>query len=51
MGGAGLWLCLSYSAATPNDQKILGGDLIAGDVLGLMFDIDAELDKAGIPVL
>lgn len=44
------WRGLSYSPAD-NGRQVIGLDIRMGDVLGLMFDANEELNKFGVPVL
>ncbi len=43
------WHHLSYSAAD-DGRRLIGGDLILGDLLILMFEMDSELDRLGCPI-
>jgi hypothetical protein len=44
------WKTISIGFAD-NGSEIIGQDMRVGDVLGLMFDVDAELDRINAPVL
>jgi hypothetical protein len=44
------WRNLSYSYANQG-ARIIGTDMRLGDILGLMFEIDDDLDLLGAPVL
>ena len=47
---AATWNGLSYSHAD-NGRTIIGSDLGSSDLAGLMFDVDDELNKLGVPIL
>ena len=44
------WRTLTYDYSH-NGRVIIGKDMATGDVLGLLFEIDAELNKLGTPLL
>jgi hypothetical protein len=44
------WRGLSYGPAQ-NGRQIIGADILAGDLLGLMFEANDQLDRMGAPVL
>jgi hypothetical protein len=44
------WRGLSYNYAD-NGKKIIGVDMRIGDVLGLMFEVNEELDHIPAPIL
>lgn len=43
------WYHLTYSA-TDRGKLVVGGDLVLGDLLILMLEMDSELDQLGCPI-